>query len=686
MHRVRRNETIQRHPPRFSLPAMNLTAIDWAIVAAYFAALGRHRPDVHEARRREPRASTSSRAAGAAGGWPARRWSRRRSPPTRRSSSPGSSSANGVAGNWLWWNMLMSGMLTVFFFARLWRRANVMTDVEFAEIRYSGKPAAFLRGFRALYLAIPINLIILGWVTRAMIKILTISLGCDVSRRMTFRRSVAVGICFVITMSSTRSPPGMWAVLWTDLVQFVIKMTAVIVLAVYAVRAVGGMDALKRRSSRSTSAARRRRCRCCRCRSTPDGTRRLRVDAAAGARRLPVGAVVGGVVSGRRAGRRRLRRAAHLLREDGARRRARHAVLPGRALRASAVAVDHHRPRDGDPLSDDLRTTRKPATCTRSSICSRRRGAAFMMAGFAAAYMSTVGTQLNWGASYLVNDFYKRFLEAERDRKHYVNDRRAARRSSCSSLRSVVTSQLSSVEQAWKFLLATRRGHGSGADPALVLVAHQRVVRDQRDDRVVRRLGDLRSVIVPGRASPPGDPERDASIMLVTVAVSTVVWLDGDVHDAARSRTRCSSRSTVACVRADRAGRACRSGWASAARGIPGGALAWTNWIAGIVAVYSTLFGIGKDHLRRDWCRARSCSRSRSPHSLWIARSFREEGPGGAAEVGSTMGPRKPVVAAAEAGAALITSCRGPSSPLTFDSHTEALNVSFDNNQRSTSP
>src|ERR1051325_1006075 len=84
---------------------------------------------------------------------------------------------NGIAGNWLWWNFVMSGMLTVFFFARLWRRARVMTDVEFAEIRYAGRPAAFLRGFRALYLALPINLIILGWVTRAMIKILTISLG-----------------------------------------------------------------------------------------------------------------------------------------------------------------------------------------------------------------------------------------------------------------------------------------------------------------------------------------------------------------------------------------------------------------------------------------------------------------------------------------------------------------------------
>src|SRR5215468_4281263 len=122
--------------------------------------------------------------------------------------------ANGVAGNWLWWNMLMSGMLTVFFFARLWRRANVMTDVEFAEIRYSGQRAAFLRGFRALYLALPINLIILGWVTRAMIKILTISLGLkDVQLGgMTISGEViAVGICFCVTMMYSVAA-GMWAV------------------------------------------------------------------------------------------------------------------------------------------------------------------------------------------------------------------------------------------------------------------------------------------------------------------------------------------------------------------------------------------------------------------------------------------------------------------------------------------
>src|SRR5919205_2632698 len=85
----------------------------------------------------------------------------------------------GVAGNWLWWNGAVSGILTVFFFARLWRRAGVLTDLEFAELRYGGKPAAALRGFRALYLALPINLIIMGWVTRAMVTVLQITLNID---------------------------------------------------------------------------------------------------------------------------------------------------------------------------------------------------------------------------------------------------------------------------------------------------------------------------------------------------------------------------------------------------------------------------------------------------------------------------------------------------------------------------
>src|SRR5688572_6177975 len=155
---------------------MTLTFVDWAIVAAYFilsAGIG------FAFTKRGGESLSEYFIAGRNAPW----WLAGASmvATTFAADTPlvvtGLVATKGVAGNWLWWNFVMSGMLTVFLFARLWRRANVMTDVQLAEVRYSGGPAAFLRGFRALYLAIPINLIILGWVTRAMIKILTIALG-----------------------------------------------------------------------------------------------------------------------------------------------------------------------------------------------------------------------------------------------------------------------------------------------------------------------------------------------------------------------------------------------------------------------------------------------------------------------------------------------------------------------------
>ena len=146
---------------------------------------------------------------------------------------------NGIAGNWLWWNFVMSGMLTVFLYARLWRRAGVMTDIEFAELRYSGKPAAFLRGFRALYLGLPINCIILGWVNLAMVKILEITLGLNK------RQAIYVVIGMLIFTAFYTAISGLWGVLVTDLFQFALKMGMVIVLAILAVNAVGGIDAMK---------------------------------------------------------------------------------------------------------------------------------------------------------------------------------------------------------------------------------------------------------------------------------------------------------------------------------------------------------------------------------------------------------------------------------------------------------
>src|SRR5512138_3044439 len=147
--------------------------------------------------------------------------------------------AQGVAGNWLWWSFLLSGMMTVFLFARLWRRSGLLTDVQFAEMRYSGKPAAFLRGFRAIYLGLLMNCIILGWVTKAMTSIVAVTLG------ISDQRALAICIFFLIPFTGLYvALGGLWGVLWTDVFQFVLKMGIVIAVAYYGIKAIGGMDVM----------------------------------------------------------------------------------------------------------------------------------------------------------------------------------------------------------------------------------------------------------------------------------------------------------------------------------------------------------------------------------------------------------------------------------------------------------
>ena len=171
---------------------------------------------------------------------------------------------NGIAGNWIWWSQCLSGMMTVFFFARYWRRAGILTDVEFVELRYEGKAAAFLRGFRAIYLGGLMNCLILGWVIKAMISITTVLLGDAIAQG----RVLQIGIGGHNLFSYTLGEPahtgllicvlllvpftgiytfigGLWGVLVTDLFQFILKMSMIIVLAWVAVTKVGGMTQLK---------------------------------------------------------------------------------------------------------------------------------------------------------------------------------------------------------------------------------------------------------------------------------------------------------------------------------------------------------------------------------------------------------------------------------------------------------
>src|SRR5687768_7727072 len=488
---------------------MNITPLDWAIVVAYFALStiigfiftkrgGESLDEYFLSGRQVPwwRAAAAMVATTFAADTPL--------------GVTGLVAAKGVAGNWLWWNMVMSGMLTVFFFARLWRRARVMTDVEFAEIRYSGRPAAFLRGFRALYLGVAINLIIMGWVTRAMIKILTISLGIS--------PFVAVGICFVITVAYSVAA-GLWAVLWTDLIQFVIKMSAVIVLAIYSVKAVGGMDSLIAGVSRhfgSETAA----LSVLPVRVTPNG-----LEAYAWMPLLALGVFLsmqwwaayypgaepggGGYVAQR--------------------------IFSAKTERDGVLAtlffqVAHYAIRPWPWIVTGLATlvlypdlANKEEGYVRvfvDHLPTPWRG--LMLAGFAAAYMSTMATQLNWGASYIVNDVYKRFMKRDATDRHYVNVGRASTLV-LFVLALVVTRYLTTVEGAWRFLIAI------GAGTGLVLILRWYWWRINAWSEISAMIASfvvsmVAMRVIPSRF-PAGDPRIDSWVLITTVAVSTVVWV-----------------------------------------------------------------------------------------------------------------------------------------------------------------
>ncbi len=492
--------------------------------------------------------------------------------------------SHGVAGNWIWWNMVMSGMLTVFLYARLWRRARVMTDVEFAEIRYSGAPATFLRGFRAVYLALPINLIILGWVTLAMVKILQISLGID--------PILAVGLCFVVTVGYSAAA-GMWAVLWTDLVQLVIKMTAVIALAYFAVKKVGGIAALEAGVTQhfgSRDAA-------------------LSVLPPAGSLWMPTIAVVTFLAVQWWA-------AWYPGAEPGGGGYVAQRIFSAKTEREGLLAtlffnIGHYALRPWPWIVTGLCTVLlypngvllngvpdKEAAYVQAMVDLMPAGfRGFMLAGFAAAYMSTVGTHLNWGASYLVGDLYKRFLRKDAPEKHYV----AVSRWMTVGLflaSIVVTWNLSTIEGAWRFLLAL--GSGTG----LVLILRWYWWRINAWSEISAMAASMVVSIAaisffenPFAKTDPrfsGEEFRlQAVIMLTTLAVSTVVWLI--VTFATKPEPDATLKSFYERVRPG------GLGWASFCRRagltldeIPGGAASIANWGLGVVLVYSSLFGIGK--------------------------------------------------------------------------------------------
>lgn len=360
--------------------------------------------------------------------------------------------ANGIAGNWLWWNGALGSMLTVFLFARLWRRAGILTDVEFAELRYTGRSAALLRGLRALYLGLPVNCLVIGWVNLALAKVLSVTLGWD---RLT---AVLVGLAASGVYAALA---GLRGVVVADFLQFGIAMLGAVALAVFALRlpAVGGIDGLLAQ--------------------LPDSTFRLwptMAEPALGAAGavpilvLPFTSFVAylGVqwwaswYPGQEPG-----GGGYIAQRMMAARNERQAVLstlwftvahfclrPWPWILVALAAL---------VLYPDLADRESGyALVMRDHLPPGWRG--LLVGAFFAAYMSTVSTQLNWGTSYLVNDVYRRFLHPTATDLHLVAVSRSVT-VGVMAASAVLTLYLDSVRQAWEFVLE------SGAGIGLVLIA-----------------------------------------------------------------------------------------------------------------------------------------------------------------------------------------------------------------------
>ena len=486
--------------------------------------------------------------------------------------------ANGIAGNWLWWNMVMSGMMTVFLYARLWRRAGVMTDIEFAELRYSGKPAAFLRGFRALYLGLPINCIILGWVNLAMVKILEITLGLDKRGAML----VVIGMLLFTAFYTAIS--GLWGVLVTDLFQFALKMGMVIVLAILAVNAVGGIDQMKAKIGALDAAS--------------GSGSRLAFFPEYDSIWMPAitlfvylamnwwatwypGAEPGG--------------GGYVAQRIFSAKNEKHGLLATLwfniahyALRPwpwilTALASLILYPDLVDKESGYIKTLLDP-----NVFPTYLRG--FMLAAFAAAYMSTIGTQLNWGASYVINDFYRRFVKRSSSDKHYVIASQVVTLF-LMGVSLVVTFYMESIGGAWKLLLVT----GAGTGTVLLLRWFWWRINAWSEVSAMITAAVVSLLLQLSFQKWNTDRPRDfAYLMLVTVGITTIVWV------AVTMLTKPEPKEKL--IAFYRRVRPEGPGWnriaaeAGLAEAHAQGSLSLqlANWILGCALIYGSLFGIGK--------------------------------------------------------------------------------------------
>jgi Na+/proline symporter len=480
----------------------------------------------------------------------------------------------GVSQNWLWWAFLITGMCTVFFYAKLWRRSGAFTDIGFYELRYSGKIAAFLRGFRALYLGVFFNVMIMATVTLAAIKIAGVLLGIDKYTTVLIAGSVTV------IYSATS---GLWGVVVTDLLLFAIAMIGSIAAAYFAViqPEVGGLAGLFSHPALEGKLS-----------FLPDFSD---WRTAAAVFIIPVavqwwstwypGAEPGG---GGYVAQRMLaaRNESESMKATLWFNVAHYALRPWPWIvvaLASLVLYPNLEAITARFPGLDPSIVRHDLAYPAMLVFLPQGLLGLVVASLAAAYMSTISTHLNWGASYIVDDFYKRFVARDRRERHYV---RVARLSTVLLiiLAGIVSLWLENALQAFQILLQI------GAGTGLIFLLRWFWWR-------INAWSELAAMVISflvvvyfqfGHEALGFAPVHPSLMLVLGVAVTTVGWL------AVTWLTPPTDRATLQAFY-DRI-RPFNRGWRSAVRTTEDEGsftAALLSWFLGCVFVYAALFGTG---------------------------------------------------------------------------------------------
>jgi SSS family solute:Na+ symporter len=481
---------------------------------------------------------------------------------------------HGVSFNWAWWSFLLTGMATVFFYARLWRRSGVLTDLEFYELRYSGRSASLVRGFRAVYLGLFFNCVIMATVTLAAAKIASVMLGWD--------RLTTVVVCALVCIPFA-SISGLWGVLAIDLVQFSIAMFGVTAAAYYAVTdpRVGGLGALVQKVPPSTLAL------------VPDFSS---WDLALAVFVIPLtiqwwsvwypGAEPGGgsyIAQRMLAARTEKDALAGTLWFNVAH----YALRPWPwvlvALASMVVfpslddirrALPHVSP---DLIGNDLAYPAMLTLLPHGIL-------GVLVASLTAAYVSTMVTHLNWGSSYLVVDFYRRFLRPLSSETHLVLVSR------------LVTGLLMVLAAAFMLLLTTAGAAfqillSIGAGTGLLYLLRWFWWRINAWSEIAAMAASFVIAVTVHVARQRGLQIADHAALVVSVALTTLVWVsvtfltppvERPVLEAFYRKVRPAGPGWNDIRRT--------TGAAASPDSLPQALLGWT---VGCAFVYGALFGVG---------------------------------------------------------------------------------------------